>query len=270
MPFRQFHGLPNAAIERYLASRQFTAYLLSFAAGRGAKIAAPLAVLADPSQWNGEPYLFEKYTPNTRIGLVPRGKKLDEFAAQLEDDLPKAIAVAGTLPPKGGEIILHRMGLSGRDYYRVKIPRVTQRKAIAKLRELLARGIESQDIVSVLEHSEEPNQLLAEIIKCPLEDLTGPWEPPEKASLEKVSDDLRTALLAAFDVKSEEELAKQLPQKDVLVRQVEVGIQAVSPVLASQAFNWTVPSVRKLVESYLDTLRDLAALLGDPGAQPDK
>lgn len=263
---RLFKSLPAAAIERYLASRQFNAYLLSFAAGPGAKIAAPLAVLADPTRWKGEPYLFQSYTPNTRIGLVPRGKKLDEFAARLEADLPKAIAVAGTDPPKGGEIILHRMGLSGRDYYRVKLPQVNQRKAIAKLRELLARGIEPPDIISVLEHSEKPDDLLAKIIGCPLQDLAGPLEPPEKANLEKASDAIRTALLAALGVTSETELAKRLVRAGVLARQVQDGAQALSAVLAHQEYPWTVYRINEIVQSYLDTLRDLVALVGLPSA----
>jgi hypothetical protein len=262
---RLFKNLPTAAIERYLASRQFNAYLLSFAAGRGAKIAAPLDVLVDP-KWKGEPYLFERYTPNTRIGLVPRGKKLDEFAAQLEADLPKAIAVAGTDPPRGGEIILHRMGLSGRDYYRVKLPRVEQRKAITKLRELLARGIEPPDIISVLEHSEKPDELLARIIESPLQDLAGPLDPAEKANLERAGDTLRAALRAALNVTSERELAEQLERKGVLVRQVEAGAQAVSAVLASQEYDWPDDRVRVIVRSYLDTLRDLVALVGLPPA----
>jgi hypothetical protein len=263
---RLFKSLPAAAIERYLASRQFNAYLLSFAAGPGAKIAAPLAVLADPTKWEGKPYLFERYTPNTRIGLVPRGKKLDEFAAQLEADFPKAIAVAGTVPPKGGEIILHRMGLSGRDYYRVKLPEVEQRKAIAKLRELLARGIEPPDIISVLEHSEKPDELLAKIIGSPLQDLAGPLDSPEKANLERASDAIRAALRAALNVTSETELAERLERDGVLLRQVEAGTQAVSAVLALQAHPWTEDRIRVIVKSYLDTLRDLVAFVGLPPA----
>lgn len=263
---RLFKSLPAAAIERYLASRQFNAYLLSFAAGPGAKIAAPLAVLADPTKWEGEPYLFERYTPNTRIGLVPRGKKLDEFAGQLEADLPKAIAIAGTDPPKRGEIILHRMGLSGRDYYRVKLPEVEQRKAIVKLRELLARGIEPKDIISVLEHSEKPDQLLAKIIESPLQDLAEGLDRPEKANLERASDAIRAALLAALNVTSQTELAERLVRDGVLVRQLQAATQAVSAVLAPQEYPWTVDRIKEIVQSYLDTLRDLVKLVGLPPA----
>ena len=263
---RLFKNLPAAAIERYLASRQFNAYLLSFAAGRGARIAAPLDILADRTKWKGEPYLFERYTPMTRIGLVPRGKKLDEFAAQLEADLPKAIAAAGTDSPRGGEIILHRMGLSGRDYYRVKLPKVEQRKAIAKLRDLLARGIETPDIISVLEHSERPDELLAKIIESPLQDLAGPLDPQEKANLERLSDAIRAALRAALNVTSETELAERLEREGVLLSRVEAGTQAVSAVLAPQEYPWTEDRVRVIVRSYLATLRDLMALVGLPPA----
>ena len=260
---RLFEQLPVTTIERYLASRQFNAYLLSFVTPDEGAIAAPLNVLGDPDRWTngGQPYLIEQYTNNARIGLVPQGWSLERFAKQLSKDFPEAVRISGKPRPQGGEVIVHRLGLSGRDYYNLEVAGIDEHQAIAKLRELLARGVEQPDLISVLEKARDSNDLIDDMIDCPLEDLAGPLEVEERQRLSTVSDRLRSAILKSLNIDKTHELAEHVRTR-ILAQDIPTAANAMLKILETQRYPWTIERIREIVQSYLETLQSLVALRG--------
>lgn len=286
---RLFVGLPGAVIERYLASRQSDAYLLTFVTPDRGSIARALNELADPelilSLMGAMSYHWEQYTGNARIGLVPRETNLEHFAARLQSDLSMAVSAMDGLKKEqtdGGEVILHRLGLSGRDYYQVEIPAVTERQSIIKLRRLLAHGLDTPELLSVLDYAHPPLEMLDRLIDSPLLDLVGPLDAEERKQLAYINNErngekgdrkegerdevqrdlLRGAVLKALRVKTPAELVARLGKRGPKITDIEVGAQALLSVLLNQRHLWEIERLRTIVTSYFETLQALSALSG--------
>lgn len=248
---RLFGSLPNAITERYLASREADAYLLTFHPPERGHIAEILDDLAGTYNW-------EKYTASARIGLVPRGVTLQQFAERVQADFSKAITKGETLD--GGEVIIHRLRLSDCDYVSVVIPGVTGGDAIAHLHDLIHQDLDPGELVSVLEFARDPQDVLSELVNCRFEDLTGPLEPGEAQDLADVSDKLGAALLEGLQVGSATELATHVGQTGVTAKDIAAGARALVPIMANQRLPWSLDRLRTLVTRYLETLEALAAL----------
>ena len=144
-----FMRLSIPAIERYISSKKPNAYLLTFDSPTRGNIALHINNL---SALKSEIFQWTNYTKNARIGLLPKSFDFFEFAEKVKieliEDLKKAVS-----PPIKTELILHRLGLSGLDHYEVKIPGVTERKAIIKLQRVIARSSDSMELLTILKYN---------------------------------------------------------------------------------------------------------------------
>lgn len=270
---RLFTSLPAAVVERYLASHQSNAYLLTFRSPPQGSIAGFLDAISDEvnSSVLGtagiERHTFEHYTNNARIGLVPSDSTLKDYASRLQKDVgevianpPAGLADGNLQPPIGTEVLLHRLGLSGRDYYPVEVP-LGQQKAIATLSMLLAQSLEPPDLLAVIESWKDPDLLVDAILNGPLSDLAGPLTQKEEDGLNANDGALRDALLQALVAPTIKGLAAWLARCNVTQADIQAVAAAWQTALAPYTA-WQPPGGRlqKIAMTYLGTLRDLALL----------
>ncbi|MEW6363117.1 MAG: hypothetical protein AB1714_00610 [Acidobacteriota bacterium] len=279
-----FASLPSAVIERYLASRHHEAYLLTFSNPERGSVAQRLNALSEPLNWArlqsegvSTTYSYRQYTQNARIGLVPREQvapagatqedTFEAFARTLQDDLQKifrvpSVQLEGVDPgdTQGAEILLHRLGLSGRDYYYLDVPEVTERQAIVKLQSLLAHGLETPDLLSVLEYAKDPSVLLNELLRIPFVDLAGLTDDEQK-HLRGISVQFQKALMEAMNGNTMTDLLDRL-RRGVKAEDVNRVVNALLPIVPDGMVPpMTVDRLRELTTHYLDTVRDVSALL---------
>jgi hypothetical protein len=226
-----FNSLPRAVIERYLASRQTNAYLLTFKTPGDGHLAPALNTLSNSPNDRGSgpaeeqrrqrflethqivPYSYERYTNNARIGLAPRDEMLGDVAKRLEKDLTTAIGELENASPQDTEVLLHRLGLSGRDYYSVHVPGETN-ILFSKLQSLLSRTLPPADLLAVIEYHLTPEGVLDGILGCPITDLVELGED-ETELVSSNADALRSAALGALSAKTVRDLADALCRRSL-------------------------------------------------------
>lgn len=270
---RLFTMLPAAVVERYLASHQSNAYLLTFRSPPQGNMAGYLNALSNEANRSAlgtvgiKRHTFEHYTTNARIGLVPSDTTLKDYAARLQKDVgdmiahpPAGLVDGNPQPPVGTEVLLHRLGLSGRDYYHIQVPYGNQ-KAIATLGMLLAHSLEPPDLLAVIESWKDPNRLVDAILDGPLSDLAGPLAPDEEDGLVANDGTLRAALLHGLAAPTINALAARLGMRDVTPEDVHAVVGVWKTALApSGAWQPLDARLQAIATTVLETLRDLALL----------
>lgn len=227
---RAFRKLRLETVERYLEARRMTAYLISFKSSRGTvyrlldclvtpAYAGQLGELGVALERDGvSKYTFQRYTKNARIGVFPRRWSFRDFHRMFQEDFRRIVAGRRTLVPQPGvpawegplgrwdwddrdlervEIILHRFGLSGRNYSAYREPGATflSRDALSRLQELFSEILEDDDLVALALY--EGRDVVDLLLREPLAVLVADrvtLSPGEAKELEKKDARIREAV----------------------------------------------------------------------------
>lgn len=240
---RVFRTLSLATVERYLETRRINAYLLTFRSA-GGTVSGLLDSLVSPEKralFDGvkiplrdadlAKYNFQQYTNHARIGVVPRGWDLERFYRAFQEDFEKVIDSREALVPsnewnwekselKDIELIVHRFGLSGRNYYGFVSEEFARYYTLEKIKELFSGILSSKDLLAVIGYEMDGKDLLRAIMEGPMTELIGDQlSDEEKAVFEARKDSLRMGILEAcgfkraaifgFALKRDAELARE-------------------------------------------------------------
>ncbi len=239
---RIFRTLSLTTVERFLETRKINAYLLTFRSYEGS-VSHLLNSMISPEKWpifdelqialrvNGLiKYNFQQYTNNARIGVIPKGWTLEEFYRAFQEDFERVIQSRRTIVPlaewnwnksdlKDIELIIHRFGLSGRNYYGFDSKEFVRYYAIERIKELFSDILGSKDLLAVIGYEMNDENLLKAIMDGPITELIrDQLTEDERKVLEPQQETLRLAILAACGVGSAAELGHTLRLNPTLAR----------------------------------------------------
>ena len=253
-----FMKLSIPAIERYISSKKSNAYLLTFDNPAQGHIAPHLNNLSHSTNKN---FKWTNYTKNARIGLLPPECDFFELAEKLKIELTKELETEKN-PPIRTELILHRLGLSGLDHYEVEIEDVTERKAIFKLRRIIAQSSEPLEILTILQYNQTFDQIIKSLLDCPIEHLVDFTDSDEKSAFSSASNNqLEKIFIRSQDAVDKEDLinkVKAKPQPNL--SDINKATRDLMNVLENQRYPWEFARVAQIAESYLLTLHSIASL----------
>lgn len=294
---RVFKNLTLETVERYLEARTINAYLLTFMVESGT-VSGLLNCFILPEkqdalkklgillQVNGQAkYNFKQYTNHARIGIVPRGWSLERFYKAFQEDFLKVTKARRELVPvltqsgkhekkvyawpwdmrdlKNIEVIVHRFGLSGRNYYGF-ISSITRPHAIQKIKELFADILNQEDLLSLIEYEEEVNVSEA-IMQGTIIELVGSqveFTDEEIKILEKQDESLRNGILEALGFRNVEKLAKYLLESNdqQRTRMIVKSAEALKRLLAEGIPEFDPSQCEMIAKAYLETLGAVASI----------
>ena len=284
---RVFNGLTLETVERFLEAKAINAYLLTFTTKSGsvarllncivsADKQAELVAMGLSLQVNNLPkYNYKQYTDNGRIGVVPKGWTFERFYQSFQEDFLKVIDSRRTLVPKDEwdwekrdlekmELIVHRFGLSGRNYYGFISP-VTQAYAIQKIQELFAGILDAHDLLALINYEKDEVNIPAAIIDGPIVELISDQielTEDERKVMESRDQLLRSGILDALRRKSIQDLGRYLLRKDkgqMEELSKKTGKQ-LCLLLAGGTLEFDQLRCEVIAEAYLDTLRAIAGI----------
>ena len=262
---RIFKALPTSMIERYLASKKSNAYLITFHTPKTGSIADPLDELSQSGiMGNGvELYNYIFFVNNSRIGLLPQDMEFEEFSNNLTGNLANIINKDTNRKLKGGEIIVHRLGLSGEDYHLIEIPKVTEQIAIKQLQELLSNSLRPYQLLAILEYGQTFDHFLIELLKSPLFFLSN-IKRPDEDFLQKISnekkDELREAVFKGLKVNEFNNFTKYLRENGILEDDIDTIVTEFVTVLKQNELTLDIRDLWRIVQTYLETVQAITAL----------
>lgn len=291
---RVFKGLTLPTVERYLEAKTINAYLLTFMSEEGTVSGLLNCLVSDEKRQDlerlgiellvdGSPkYNFKQYTNHARIGVVPKGWSFEQFQSAFQKDFLHVIEhrkellplPAGRRPVKDEwnwnehdlkdiELIVHRFGLSGRNYYGF-VSSVSKKHAIEKIKELFADILNHDDLLALIEY-EGSVTLTDALMQGPFIELIGNQVDLEEQQRKVLSDrdlELRNEILRVAGVQTVEELGRNLAAADATVKKSIVTRtgKALCTLLATSVYEFDEDRCRQMTTAYLDTLSAIASI----------
>lgn len=289
---RVFKTLSLGTVERYLEARTIIAYLLTFQTERGT-VAGLLDCIRAPEK-QGEierlgidlqvesaaKYNFKQYTNSARVGIVPKGWSFEQFCGEFQGDFKKIVKARKKLLPepsrtkkpwtfawslgdlKDMELIIHRFGLSGRNYYGFLSP-VTKQHAIERIRELFAGILDRDDLNALIYYEKDAASITDAIMNGSIAELIDPvtLTVPEKKVFDRKDVALQARIFTAVGVRSAKELGHYLLEGDQ--QRLEAAADAAGAALALElagALDIDEVRCRMIAAKYLETLKAMAAV----------
>lgn len=296
---RIFKNIKISTIERYLEARRINAYIITFKCKGGCLhrvidcLAASekeekLEKIGVQTRVNNKPkYMFKQYTNSARIGIVPSGWAFEEFHQCFQHDLslivnltkskeierliPKDFCDFETRPLKDIEIILHRLGLSGRNYYGF-MSDISKEQAIKKISNLFSDLLDNEEIVKLIGYEGGDTELLRAIQEGPITELLGgylQYQPNEKETLDRYDIELRKAILQIsneiFGSSSTVELGKFILESDTgndtKLKDTEIKAgKKIESILRESSFPILYPRSAVIVKFYLRAIAAISSI----------
>jgi hypothetical protein len=290
---RVFKTLSLGTVERYLEARTIIAYLLTFQTERGTVAGLLDCIRAQEKQGEIEglgidlqvegaaKYNYKQYTNSARVGIVPKGWSFEQFCAEFQGDFRKIVKARKKLLPepsgikkpwtfpwslgdlKDMELIIHRFGLSGRNYYGFLLP-VTKQHAIERIRELFAGILDLDDLNALIYYEKDAASITEAIMNGSIAELIDPLTltPPEKKVFDRKDVALQACIFTAVGVRSAKELGHYLLEGDQ--QRLEAAAAAAGGALALELAG-ALPIIgqarcRMIAVRYLETLKAMAAV----------